>query len=124
MKQVVRMSCSIEDFCSGRRNRWRDSESASGSEGRETRKGSISRHARIDLFGPGQNAPFQVLDRPETLPAQKLLRLEAAHAAFAVNNDLSFTVELTEPLRQLGQGDQCTARYAADLILLGVPNIE
>src|SRR5208337_3612808 len=51
-------------------------------------------HTPVDALGPREDAALEVLCFHEALFAEQLLGLQAAHAALAVNDDLSFPIQL------------------------------
>src|SRR5579859_5781265 len=85
---------------------------------------SISRHRRVDPLGPRQDAALEVLDFLEAGVAQKLRRFQAAHAALAMNDQLSLLGQLAGTLRQFRQRDQLAARDLADLVFLRIAHVE
>src|SRR5437660_10146360 len=58
----------------------------------------VFRHRVINPVGPCQNAALEILGFLKPLPAQELLRFQPAHAALAVNDDLSILIQLLEAL--------------------------
>jgi hypothetical protein len=60
----------------------------------------ILEHALVDAIRPGEDSAGKVLQVGETLLAQELDGLLAAHAAFTVDDDLAVAVQLAMALRQ------------------------
>src|SRR5438132_5490078 len=85
---------------------------------------SVFWHRAIDSVRPGKNAALQINSSCKTFFLQKLLGLEAAHAALAVDDDLAIGVQFLETARQLRQGNQRAARKAANAVLLWVAHVE
>src|SRR5205807_5011576 len=78
----------------------------------------------IDALGPRQDATLQVLGFLIALVFQELLRLKAAHAALAVDDDFAIRVQFLKALRQLRQRDERATGDSADLELLRIANVE
>src|SRR6266404_1455387 len=85
---------------------------------------SVFRHRAIDPIRPRKNAALQVNSSCKAFFLQKLLGLEAAHAALAVDNDLAIGVQFLEAPRQFRQRNQRAAGKAANAVLLRVAHVE
>src|ERR1041385_3802881 len=84
----------------------------------------IFRHSWIDILGPRRDPALQINQSPlKSRPLQRLDRLRATHAAFAVNDRLNLRIDLVHPAHDVSQRDQLRPRYARDLKLVRLAHI-
>src|SRR5262245_21793262 len=76
---------------------------------------SIFGHRRINLVGPVDDAPLQVLYRRKALLAEKRRRFRAAAAHLAMHDDFLVLRNLLIPLRHFAERNQRRAWNAPDL---------
>src|SRR6266498_1283738 len=81
-------------------------------------------HVRIDFFGPGQNSALQIQDVGEAFFPEKCLRLQTAHAAFAMYDNFAILVQLLKSPGQLGQRNQSTLGQSAELKLFRISHVQ
>src|SRR5215469_9407834 len=85
---------------------------------------SILRHAGIDLVTPGQDAALHVAYLLEAGVAENPAGFGAAHAAFAVNDDIGVLVELVQMLANLTQRNQLGPWNFRDLVFVRLADIQ
>src|SRR2546430_1242380 len=84
----------------------------------------VFRLGRINLIHPIEDAALEVQHLLEPHGSEKIGRLRAADARFALSHDLQVRVELVVALRDVAQWNQQRPRNSIDLILMRLAHVD
>src|ERR1035438_7445063 len=85
---------------------------------------SVLRHARVHLVAPGQDAALHIAHMFEARRFQNAAGARAAHAALAMDHDVGFRIQFTQPLADFAQRNQLGRGDVADLVFVGFAHVD